>query len=93
MNEEVKMNRRVYSVRDDRMKTYGQLVFIENDNVAARAFGDLVTSDPKSLMNMHPADFSLWYLGLFDAETGIFSCEDKPYIIARASDFVTVNKD
>ena len=73
MNE-VKMSRRVYSVRDDRMKTYGQLVFIENDSVASRAF-------------------SLWYLGEFDAETGIFSCEEKPYIIARASDFVNPNKE
>lgn len=90
---EVKMRRRVYSVRDDRMKTYGQLVFIENDSVASRAFGDLVLSDNKSLMATHPADFSLWYLGEFDAETGIFSCEEKPYIIARASDFVNPNKE
>ncbi len=91
MNE-VKMNKRVYSVRDDRMKTYGQLVFIENDQVASRAFGDLVTSDAKSLMNMHPADFSLWYLGLFDSESGVFSCDENPYIVARASDFVS-NKE
>ena len=87
MNE-VKMNKRVYSVRDDRMKTYGSLVFIENDNVASRAFGDLVLSDSKSLMHMHPADFSLWYLGNFDAETGIFACDENPYIVARASDFI-----
>ena len=90
------MNKRVYSIRDDRMKTYGNLVFIENDNVATRAFGDLVLSDSKSLMSMHPADFSLWYLGEFDAETGVFSCDIKPCVVARASDFVNttvINKD
>lgn len=86
--KEVKMVKRVYSIRDDRMRTYGNLVFVENDNVATRAFGDLVTSDPKSLMAMHPSDFSIWFVGEFDAETGVFSCETTPYVIARADEFV-----
>ena len=85
--ESIPMLRRVYAVRDDKQNEYNTPVLIPNDAVASRSFGDMISTDKNSLIARHPGDYSLWFLGTFDAERGIFSQDEKPYVVARASDF------
>lgn len=95
----VRMLKRVYSVRDDKMQMFGNLTFIENDAVAIRSFSDAVSADSKSLMAMHGGDFALHFLGFFDSESGEFIVGDPidgtemPHIVCRASDFAVPTKE
>lgn len=83
------MKIRLYALRDDKMATFNCPVKIENDAVAVRQFGDLVTGDKEGLIGKHPNDFSLWFLGEFDIDTGrFFQSDDVGYVVARGSDFV-----
>lgn len=80
------MIKRIYSVRDCKVGTFAPPCLFENDSVACRAFGDMVTSD-KGLVGAHPEDFALYCLGEIDLELGSI----KPFervSLALASDFV-----
>jgi hypothetical protein len=88
----VAMVKRVYAIRDDKMREYQSPVLIVNDAVASRSFGDLLSQDRNSPMVKHAGDFSLWYLGDFNAESGLFSSKEEPHIVCRASDFVIEEK-
>lgn len=70
------MKVKLYSIRDKKASVYNTPVVFDNDAVAIRAFGDLVTRDKESLISVHPSDFSLCYLGEFDRETGLLSAAD-----------------
>lgn len=82
------MVKKVYSIRDNKMESYGQLVFIDNDAVASRMFGDLVLNDHDSLIGKHPADFGIYCLGEFDDKTGRFENLEAARLIAIGSDFL-----
>lgn len=66
------MKIKLYSIRDKKASMYNVPVTFDNDAVAIRAFGDLVTNDKQSLISLHPSDFCLVGLGDFDRETGDF---------------------
>lgn len=83
------MKRKYYAVRDTKMGTFAQLVPFENDAVAIRGFSDLVHRDKDSMIAAHPADFSLFYIGEFDVETGVLTQSDTDIrVLCTASDFV-----
>lgn len=87
------MMKKVYSIRDNKMETFGTLVFIDNDAVAVRMFGDLVLNDKESLIGKHPADFGLYKLGEFDDTTGKMANLDAPSLLAVGSDFLNREDD
>lgn len=89
-NESVPLVRKLYAIRDDRMKQFLPPVLLENDAVATRMFGDVVgRKDANNLVANHPEDFSLWYIGDIDLCTGaVVQDTDAIGIICRASDFV-----
>lgn len=64
-----------YSVYDSKMKLYLPPFFTERDEIAVRSFCDLAI-DPNHTFGRHPADFTLFKIGIFDQETGIL--EDIP---------------
>lgn len=80
--------KKVYSIRDNKMETFGTLVFIDNDAVAIRMFGDLVVNATDTLMAKHPADFGLYALGEFDDVKGRMENYECPNLIAVGSDFL-----
>lgn len=80
------MKHRVYSIRDKKLGLYQNLVFFDNDAVAIRAFGDLVTRDENSIIHAHPSDFSLCCIGEFDAEKGIVYCFDEGVTVVCDAD-------
>lgn len=82
------MKKRVYAIHDDKVGSFGQPVVGENDAAMVRSFGDLVTGDNKSLYAMHREDFSIWYLGEFNDETGLFIQDELSLKkLASGSDF------
>lgn len=83
------MKKRVYSIRDNKMASFGVPVIIENDAVATRQFGDVIMSGGDNVMCKHPADFTLYYLGEYDMNTGKFENEPCPVALATGSDFIT----
>lgn len=79
--------KRVYSVRDDKLQQYAAPCLVENDAVASRSFGDSILKTPDSPIALHKGDYSLWYLGDMELETGKFVNMEDAHIVCRASDF------
>lgn len=82
------MKKRVYSIRDNKLASFGVPVLIDNDAVATRQFGDIITSGGDNVMCKHPADFSLYFIGEYDMSTGKFKNVDCPVSLATGSDFI-----
>lgn len=79
------MIRRLYSVRDSLSRFFDPRVEL-NDAVALRNFTASVLDDsPGNLLNSCPADYSLFYVGAFDDDTGVLIPEPVPVLIANAS--------
>jgi len=78
---------KIYSIFDEKAKAYAQPFYMAHDGQAVRGFGDLV-ADTSTNISKHAVDFTLWKLGEFDDNTGIFCCK-KPEYIAKAVDFKT----
>lgn len=77
------------AVRDQKSNSYTQPVTAPSRGVALRSWADQI-NDPanaKSDQSRHPEDFSLWYLGEYDDNTGEIS-PAKPEQMAVASDLV-----
>lgn len=60
---------KMYSVFDSKAAIFGVPFFYLRDEIALRAFGDLV-NEPGTLPSRHPEDFSLFYIGEFDDFSG-----------------------
>lgn len=83
------MKKLIYSVRDKKSCTFYPPTLFDNDGVAIRAFGDLVTRDEQSMIHQHPSDFSLCCLGVMDIETGAISpFDDGVRVVVDADSFM-----
>lgn len=83
----------VYSIRDNKMGSFNVPVLIENDAVAIRQFGDLISRGGDSVMSIHPSDFTLYLLGQYDSNRGRFKNLDCPVALATGSDFAIVQEN
>ena len=59
----------IYTVRDEASQAYMALQLNDGDASAIRSFDYAMTENP--IMRFKPSDFSLWYLGTYDDQTGI----------------------
>lgn len=59
------MNLKIYTVFDNAVKAFLQPFFARSHGEAIRNFTDAV-NDPKTSLNAHPHDYSLWHIGDFD---------------------------
>lgn len=82
------MKRNLYAIRDNKIGEFNAPCIFQNHNAALRAFGDMVTSDSKSLVALHPEDFSLFFLGEMNMETGAFVQSVAPVSLALGTDFI-----
>lgn len=82
--------KRMYAIRDDKMAEFDRPCIIQNDDVACRMLGDTIRNcDKSSALALHPEDFTMWFIGFFDATTGAIQApEDGACIVCRGSDFV-----
>lgn len=81
----------VCSVMDVKAKAFMQPIFVNNESLAIRAFGDAVVN-PESGISKHPEDYHLYKLAEFDDNTGRFVALDTPDFLSKAVDFIPVKK-
>lgn len=60
---------KIYSVFDIKAASYAQPFFSQSHATAIRAFSGAV-NDAGTMLNKHPEDFTLNYMGEFDDQTG-----------------------
>lgn len=75
----------VMSVRDAKTDIFSQPMFFVTKGVAIRAFMDEVQRQGSDVAK-HPEDFSLWYLGVFDDQSGAFQGLPAPERLTLAID-------
>lgn len=63
------MKQKMFSVYDDKAKSYITPFFVPEKGQAVRMFTDTV-NDPQTVMHKHPEDFVLFFVGVFDTEDG-----------------------
>lgn len=79
----------VCAVRDRAASAFGRPMFLPSKGIAIRSFADEINRvDHENLMNRHPDDFELFYLGTFDEEFGIFNLELNMQSLASGKDCV-----
>lgn len=68
------MIRGIYTIRDEASATYMALQLNENNDVAIRNFDYAMVNN--EMMKFSPSDFSLWYIGDYDDETGLIEAKN-----------------
>lgn len=66
----------IYTVHDTKAETFMPPFFVPSKGLAIRAFEDCINSDDHHF-GKHPADYTLFFLGSFDTDSGEFDCVDK----------------
>lgn len=78
----------VLAVLDAAVNSYNRPFCVPTRGLGVRAFMDeAMNKKPDNPMAQHPKDFSLWLLGTWDEESGVFLNQSPPERIAQASDF------
>lgn len=57
-----------YVIFDTKAKMYNKPFYLQNDNIAKRAFSDLA-NDPQTDVFKHPTDFQLFKVGTYEDTT------------------------
>lgn len=65
------MKLHIFSIYDSAVGAYMQPFFARSTGDAVRSFQDAV-NDPKTSFNAHSSDYTLFYLGTFDDDSGTF---------------------
>lgn len=77
----------VCSVRDSAAQSFMNPIFAHNRGSAMRSFRDEVNrSADDNIMNKHPSDFELFFLGEYDSDTGSFKLVERPESMLRGVD-------
>ncbi len=69
----MKMN--IYSIYDTASGLYSRPFYSQSDGEAIRSFSDIAT-DAEHQIGKHPADYTLFRLGIFDDRSGKLTDED-----------------
>lgn len=85
------MKHYVFAVRDRLAEVYGNPFMQPNKAAAIRTFADTVRSvGDTNMLNKHPTDFDLHYLGTWDDNTGLYDT-GVPEVIALGSECAKVS--
>lgn len=77
------MELKIYSIRDSKGEIFNQPFIKKTHGEAERDFQTLCR-DPKSTPAQYPEDFDLYYLGLYDDQSGKIQSLDTPQHITKA---------
>lgn len=77
----------VYTVRDSKAEAYALPFYAHTDGLALRMFETTVNS-PDHPIGGHPEDYTLFKLGEFDTDRGIFSCHE-PIAMGNGIEFLS----
>jgi len=80
--------RLIVSVFDAATQLYSQPVFVVARGQALRQFGDEVRrKSPDNPFSLHPEDYELRALGVWDDEAGTFESFPRAEVLGRGKDF------
>jgi len=78
------MNQVIVAIFDRAAVCFSRPVFTQTEGTAIRSFTDEVNrQSPDNQLNVHPEDFDLYHVGVFDDSTGGFMLEDKPRLLIK----------
>jgi len=89
------MKQNIYSIFDTASGLYSRPFFTQSDGEAIRSFHDIAT-DAEHPVGRHPADYTLFRLGIFDDNTGKLIDEDNSSLcnaLERVASAQNVKKD
>jgi hypothetical protein len=84
------MKQQAFSIYDKASGTYANPIFAPTKGVAIRSFTD-EANNTQSMLNKHPEDYFLYYMGEFDQETGTFT-QVKLENLGNAKDFLAIEE-
>ena len=67
----------IYSLYDVKGRQYHQMQLHANNNCARRAYTEQL-QDEKSMIRRWPSDFTVYFLGQFNTETGVIDTVQGP---------------
>lgn len=77
----------ICAMYDAAAQVFGRPFFVQATGMAVRSFGDEVRrADANNDLYKHPEDFSLYHLGSFDDNMGVFTLPDTPVLLVRGKD-------
>lgn len=76
------MKLKIFTVYDDKAKAYLPPFFLPEHGMARRVFGDCC-NDAQHQFGKHPADYTLFYAGEFDQNSGQFVIEGTLHVVAN----------
>lgn len=76
-----------YAVHDAKAGIYGVPFPQAGDKVAIRGFTE-ASLNPETELNKYPTDFSIFRVGYYDDETGLFTAEAPPEFLATAQNCI-----
>lgn len=77
------MQLKIYSIRDSKGEHFKPPFYKHTHGEAERDFTTLCR-DEKSTVSQYPDDFDLYYLGIYDDQTGKIASLDTPQHIVKA---------
>lgn len=75
-----------FSIYDSKAQNYHIPYFLKNEAIAIREFADLV-NDPKTSINKHPEDYTLFNLGTWDDQNAQFKQNKSPKALGTGVEF------
>lgn len=75
---------KMFSIYDVKAEGYNTPFFQPTFGLAERMFNEAL-KDEKSAISKYPEDFSLYYHGEIDTNTGLFIAESKPKLVVQGS--------
>lgn len=77
------MELKVFTVRDSKAEFFSPPFFNKTHGEAERNFRTLA-NDQNSMINKHPEDYDLYFVGTFDDSTGKMTTHDTPQHVVKA---------
>lgn len=83
------MKYQIFTVKDLAVGAFGRPMFMQSSGQALRSFSDEVNrAADDNQMFKHPEDFSLFHLGSWDEETGVFDSIEPEFLTAASTVFI-----
>lgn len=83
------MIKQVYSIYDAKAENYSPTFTASNNADAVRAFERDVNSDnPQSMLCSNPEDFTLFHLGSWDSESGVYNMSEAKTSLGLGLDYI-----
>jgi len=76
----------MFTIHDSSVNTYNNPFFLQSEEQARRLFIRNVNQDPKEAIYTHAEQFTLFFVGEYDADQGTFKVPQTPQAIMKASD-------